>query len=370
VAISLLVITCSGTYIPIPAIKDRGITVGLKILDFGNLKPLQYINLFTCRNYPFNWRGYTLKIILSLLALPKLKIMKYLLVFSLSILVISGCYQSKTKTMDRKTKSFETKMDSGYAGVNGIKMYYEIHGEGEPLVLIHGGGSTIQTSFSRILPLFAQHYKVIAVELQAHGHTSDRDTPESFEQDADDVAALCKHLSINKACFLGFSNGGNTAMRIAMRHPELVNKLILISSFYKREGMMTGFFEGMNDATIDNMPELLKTYYLQINNDQKALMAMFTKDRDRMIGFKDWSDDELRSINAPTFLICGDHDVVTSEHTVMMSQLIPNAQLMILPGTHGSFIGEVCSVEKGSKIPEMTAGIIKEFLNKPGEEKK
>ena len=244
-------------------------------------------------------------------------------------------------------------------------MYYEIHGEGKALVLIHGGGSTIQTSFGEILPLLAQHYKVIAVELQAHGHTLDRDAPESFEQDADDVAALVKYLSIDKAHFLGFSNGGNTAMRIAMRHPELVNKLVLISAFYKREGMIPGFFEGMQNATLDHMPAALKTNYMQINNDEKGLLAMFTKDRDRMIQFKDWSDDELRSIKAPALLICGDRDVVTSEHTVKMSQIIPNAQLMILPGTHGSFIGEVCSAEEGSKMPGITVAAIEEFLNKP-----
>jgi len=285
----------------------------------------------------------------------------------LMLLIIAGCENSKTKTMETKTKSTPLKTGSitSSAPVNGINMYYEIHGAGEPLVLIHGGGSTLQTSFGRILPLLAQQFKVIAVELQAHGHTSDRDSPESFEQDADDVAALMKHLSINKAHFLGFSNGGNTAMRIAMRHSELVNKLVLISSFYKREGMMPGFFEGMEHATLNDMPELLKSNYLKINNDDKGLLNMFTKDRDRMVQFRDWSDDELRLIKAPTFLICGDHDVITPEHTVKMSQLIPNAQLMIVPGTHGSFIGEVCSVEEGSKIPEMTVSIINEFLHKP-----
>jgi pimeloyl-ACP methyl ester carboxylesterase len=285
----------------------------------------------------------------------------------LMLLIIAGCENSKTKTMETKTKStsLNTGSITGYALVNGINMYYEIHGAGEPLVLIHGGGSTIQTSFGRILPLLAQQFKVIAVELQAHGHTSDREAPESFEQDADDVAALMKHLSVNKAHFLGFSNGGNTAMRIAMRHSVLVNKLVLISSFYKREGLMPGFFEGMEHATLDDMPELLKSNYLKINNDGKGLLTMFTKDRNRMLQFRDWSDDELRSIKSPTLLICGDHDVMTPQHTVKMSQLIPNAQLMIQPGTHGSFIGEVCSVVEGSKIPEMTVVAIEEFLNKP-----
>ena len=164
---------------------------------------------------------------------------------------------------------------AGYAPVNGIKMYYEIHGAGKPLVLIHGGGSTIQTSFGTILPQLSEHYKVIAVELQAHGHTSDRDAPESFEQDADDVAALLKFLNIEKADIMGFSNGGNTSMKIAIRHPGMVNKLILVSSFYKRSGMVPGFFEGMKDVTLNSMPDYLKEAFLAINQDSAALQAMF-----------------------------------------------------------------------------------------------
>lgn len=282
----------------------------------------------------------------------------------LSLLFVVSCTNSKDTSMPVNSEAKQIQQDSGYAPVNGLKMYYEIHGEGTPLVLIHGGGSTIQTSFSKILPLLAQHYKVIAVELQAHGHTNDRDSAESFEQDADDVAGLLQYLKINKAHFLGFSNGGNTAMQIAIRHSDLVNKLVIISSFYKREGMMTGFFEGMQQASLENMPALLKTYYLQINNDQKGLQAMFNKDKERMLHFKDWKDEDLASIKSPSLIIAGDKDVVTAEHTVKMSQIIPNAQLMILPGTHGAFIGEVCATEEGSKMPETTVTIIKEFLDK------
>ena len=128
-----------------------------------------------------------------------------------------------------------TLIKSGYSDVNGIKMYYETHGnKGDILVLIHGGGSTIGTTFGKILPLLAGDYHVIAVELQAHGRTSDRNSPESFEQDADDVAGLLHNLQISKASFFGFSNGGNTAMQIAVRHPEIVNKLIIASAL-KRE---------------------------------------------------------------------------------------------------------------------------------------
>src|SRR5690242_17411113 len=145
-----------------------------------------------------------------------------------------------------------------YAAVNDLQMYYEIHGSGRPLVVIHGGGSTIETTYGRVLPEFAKHFQVIAVELQAHGHTLDIDRPLSFEQDADDVAALLKHLTIEKADIMGFSNGGTTALQIAIRHAELVNKLVLLSATFKRSGMQSGFFEGFQNASLEtSMPQPL-----------------------------------------------------------------------------------------------------------------
>ena len=253
---------------------------------------------------------------------------------------------------------------TGYADVNGIKMYYEIYGEGKPLVLIHGGGSTIQTTYGRVLPLFAKKYKVIAVELQAHGHTGDRNAPETFQQDADDVAALLKQLNIPKAYFIGFSNGGSTAMQIAIRHPEVVDKIVVASGAYQREGFIAGFFEGFLHATLETMPQPLRDAFLKINSDSTALQNMFEKDVARMVAFKDWSDDDLRSIKAPALIINADKDVVTNEHAVKMSRLIPNTELMILPGTHGAYLGEICTAVPGSKLPEMTVEAIEEFLEK------
>ena len=281
--------------------------------------------------------------------------------------IISGCVDTKSKHMtteENKNKLAQQDSISGYAPVNGLKMYYEIHGQGSPLVLIHGGGSTIQTSFSKTLPLLSQHHKVIAVELQAHGHTGDRDSAESFAQDAADVTALLAYLKINKADFLGFSNGGHTAMQIGISHPEIVNKLIIVSAFYKRDGTMKGFFGGLENANLGNMPAPLKKAYLKINNDTGGLQRMFEKDRARMLQFKDWRDEDLASIKAPVLIVAGDKDVVTTEHAVKMSQLIPNAQLMILPGNHGSFIGEVCASTEGSNIPGFTVAALEEFLNR------
>src|SRR5262245_6839298 len=117
-----------------------------------------------------------------------------------------------------------------YASVNGLRMYYEIHGvanDRTPLVLLHGGGSTIDTSFGNVLPALARTRRVIAFEQQGHGHTADVDRPFSFEQSAEDTAALLKSLKIERADFFGYSNGGNIALLMGIRHPEMVRKLVV-----------------------------------------------------------------------------------------------------------------------------------------------
>lgn len=281
----------------------------------------------------------------------------------LSAIFVSCKNRQANETDKTKAMTDSISFESGYAIVNGLKMYYELHGRrGNYLVLIHGGGSTIGTSFGRVLPMLANNHRVIAVELQAHGHTGDRDAPESFEQDADDVAALLHHLHIAKASFLGFSNGGNTAMQIAVRYPELVDKLILASTFYQREGLPPGFFDGMQRATLNDMPEVLRDAFLKINPDSGRLMTMFNKDRERMLHFKDWKDEMLQSISVPTLIIQGDQDVILPEHAVKMSKLIPNSRLMILPGEHGAYLGAAESPAASSDIIELTVAVINHFL--------
>lgn len=238
-------------------------------------------------------------------------------------------------------------MTSGYADVNGLELYYEIHGEGFPLVLIHGGGSTIGTTFGRILPELAKANKVIAVEMQAHGHTADIDRPLSFAQDADDIAALLKYLDIGKANIFGFSNGASTTLEIAIRHPQLVNKIIVASTFYKKAGAQPGFWEPMNSPSFDHMPQAYKDAFLAINNDEDALYTMFKRDVARMQSFTDMRDDDLKGITCPALIIAGDKDMLTPEHAVEMYRLMPNAQLVILPGGHGDYMGELFTLKPG-----------------------
>lgn len=248
-----------------------------------------------------------------------------------------------------------------YADINGLKMYYEIHGNGFPLVLIHGGGSTIETTFGRILPILSTRHKVIAVEMQAHGHTADIDRPLSFEQDADDIAALLKYLQIPKADIFGFSNGASTTLQLAIRHPKILNKIIVASTMYKRDGAFPGFFEMMKNAKFEEMPQPYKDAFLKINPDKAALYRMYERDVTRMQDFKDITEEQIKSIKAPTLIVAGNQDVVTPEHTVEMHRKIKNSQLVIVPGVHGAYIGELTTLNgKANEYPVVQ--VIENFL--------
>jgi len=246
--------------------------------------------------------------------------------------------------------------------VNGLSMYYEIYGKGFPLVLIHGGGSTIQSNFEKIIPYLAKKNMIIAMELQAHGRTTDRQTDTSFEQDADDVFQLLTNLKIKQANFLGFSNGATTTMQIAIRHPEIVHKMILASPLAKRDGVPNGFWDFMNTASLDNMPEKLKEYYLKVNPSLEGLKNMHDKDAKRVVNFKDLSDKQIQSIEAPTLIIIGDQDVILPEHALELHKQIQNSNLAIIPGQHGEYIGEITTINPKDENHIVSLPIIEKFL--------
>lgn len=253
---------------------------------------------------------------------------------------------------------------SGFVPLNGMNMYYEIHGTGRPLVLVHGGGSTLDTTFGRVIPFFAAGHQVIVPELQAHGHTPDRDTPLTFSQDADDVAGMLRFLGIDNADVLGFSNGGTTALQLAIRHPGMVGKLVVASAFSKRSGAQPFLWEFLHKATYADMPVQLKDAFLAIDPDESHLIRMHDRDLFRMQNFPDIPDEDLRGIRAETLILTGDRDVLTPEHAVELSRLIPDARLMILPGGHGEYLGEVTTLQDGRLSYVYAAGLIEDFLKK------
>ena len=287
------------------------------------------------------------------------------ILITLAALIILSCNNSDIKSMTAQTTTDDKiTQDStgGYASVNGLKMYYEIYGAGTPLVLIHGGGSTIHTTFGRVLHSFAKTHKVIAVEMQAHGHTADVDRPLSFEQDADDVAELLKQLNVDKADIFGFSNGASTTLQLAIRHPQLVNKIVVASTFYNRHGAQPWFWEMMAKPTFEGMPQPLKDAFLKINPDTTALHKMYERDVARMQSFPDISEILMKTITAPAFIIMGDADVVLPEHAVEMRRLLPHSRLAIIPGGHGDYIGEI-TTPQDTVLISATVSMINKFLS-------
>jgi len=270
--------------------------------------------------------------------------------------------RSRSMTEAHSMTQTSTPVRTGYANVNGLRMYYELHGtQGFPLVLVHGGGSTITTTFGRILPMLARTHRVIAVEMQAHGHTRDIDRPFTFTQDADDIATLLDTLHVAKADVFGFSNGGTTALQVGIRHPGKVRRLIIASSNYKRDGMVDGFWEMMEKGTFADMPQIFKDELRKIDPSDAAAHALFDRDSKRMLAFKDIPDQDIKSIQAPTLVFDGDRDVVRVEHAVALSRLLPHGRVCILPGEHGEYFGEI-SHPVNDRVTRGFVDLVDEFL--------
>ena len=271
--------------------------------------------------------------------------------------------------MSKASETSTTAVQTGYAPVNGLQMYYEIHGAGQPLVLLHGAFSAIGTSFGALVPGLAKSRQVIGFELQAHGHTADIDRPMSLEQMADDVAAAIRYLGLERADVFGYSMGAGVALHVVMRHPDVVRKLILASVTYELSGVHPGLMDGFGEMK----PEMMHgspwhTEYLQIAPRPEDFNILFAKKTEMDRGIKDVPAETIRAIKAPTLLVIGDSDLVRPEHAVEMFRLLgggvfgdmppglPSSQLAILPGT-----SHVTVVQR----TDLLLSIIPAFLDAP-----
>lgn len=254
-----------------------------------------------------------------------------------------------------------------YAEVNGLNVYYEIHGTGQPLVLLHGAYMTIG-AMGEVVPSLAKTRRVIAVELQGHGRTADVDRPLSYEQMAEDIAALLRHLEIEEADVSGYSMGGGVALQIAIRHPEVVRKLVAVSVYYNSDGIYPEVLEGIEHIT----PEAFagspwREEYDRVALNPEDFPTLVAKLKELDLTFVGWPPDDIQAIEASTLLIIGDSDVVRPEHAVEMFRLLgggvagdladlPNSQLAVLPGTT-----HVTLVDRADWLLSM----IGEFLDAP-----
>lgn len=232
----------------------------------------------------------------------------------------------------------------GYAPVNGLSMYYEIHGTGAPLVVLHGSFMTIEL-MGKLIPELARSRQVIAVEFQGHGHTADIDRPITYEHLADDTAVLLRYLGIANADVCGYSLGGGVALQVAIRHPELVRKLVIVSASHTSDGMypeVQAAIEHITPALFDGTP--WRAAYDRTAPDPEAFPALVTKLTQLDATPFVWPAEAVQAITAPTLIIIGDSDGTRPEHAVEMFRLrgggvfgdlagLPAAQLAVLPGT-------------------------------------
>jgi pimeloyl-ACP methyl ester carboxylesterase len=237
----------------------------------------------------------------------------------------------------------EDLVNSGYAAVNGLRMYYEVHGDpgaGRPLVLLHGGVTTIDLTFGDLLPELAAGRRVIATELQGHGRTADIERDIEPGLLAGDVAALLDHLGVDRADVLGFSLGGGVALQLAMDHPDRVGRLIAVSAGYASDGFHPEISDPAQHATSTRMPteedfRQMHEAYARLAPDPGHFGEFAAKVSRAANNRMNWTAGELSRISAPTLLVFGDHDFIRLEHAVQMHELIPGAQLAVLPGaTH------------------------------------
>jgi pimeloyl-ACP methyl ester carboxylesterase len=234
--------------------------------------------------------------------------------------------------------------ESGYADVNGLRLYYEVYGSGKPLVLIHGSYMNIPLNWLHIIPMLAKDRKVIVAEMQGHGRTRDTERELSYEGMADDVSGLLKHLKIDSADILGYSMGGGVAYQFAIRHPKQLRRLVILSGTYTHDGWWPDVEAMYATITADMFKgSPIQKQYDSLGNDP-AHFADFVK-KVISIDLKpyDWTK-EVKNIQAPIFIALGDADGVRYEHALELFRAkgggkmgdmagLPKSRLAILPGT-------------------------------------
>lgn len=274
-----------------------------------------------------------------------------LLSIAIVVMLMASCQsgpkegQNVSTTPKEKAGSQQLKpAESGYADVNGLKMYYEVYGQGKPIVLLHGSYMNIPLNWANIIPKLTKDRKVIVAEMQGHGRTKDIPREFSYEGMADDVSGLLKHLKIDSADVLGYSMGGGVAFQMAVRHPEQVRRLVVLSGTYTHDGWwpdVEAMFGTMNADMFKGSP--IQKQYDSLGNDPAKFPEYIKKVMSIDLKPYDWSK-EVKSIKAPIFMAIGDADGVRYEHALELFRAkgggkmgdihgLPQSRLAIIPGT-------------------------------------
>jgi pimeloyl-ACP methyl ester carboxylesterase len=261
---------------------------------------------------------------------------------------------------------------TGYAPINGLQMYYELRGAGEPLVLLHG--AYMHTgAMEPLLSELARTHQVIAADFQGHGRTADIDRPITYEHLADDIAALMDYLGVGQADVVGYSMGASTGLLLTLRHPEKVRKLVAASGQYRLDGMYPEVISMIAQIT----PEMFiqspfYDAYAAVAPDTSQFPQVVEKLKKLDADDFAWPEEEIAALSQPALLIYGDADVIRLDHAVALFRLLgggvpgdlmglPKAQLAILPGTthitvldHFPWLGSMVDEFLTAPLPEAT----------------
>ena len=243
-----------------------------------------------------------------------------LAMFALAAASVFAVAVQQPESSAKPTKPAEKK--TGYAPVNGLKMYYEITGAGKPAVYIHP-----MVGHCGLISGLTKNRQWIAMDLQGHGRTADIDRAITCEQHADDIAALLKHLEIEEADFFGDSFGGTIAVMTAVRHPGLVRRVVSYG------GSLAPYPDAGKDrpSPDSDCVKWQREEYQKVAPDPKQWPTLFDKATKSLFAWKGFSPDQLKAIKASVLIACGDHDLIPVEHCAEWSRMIPNAQLAVIP---------------------------------------
>ena len=227
---------------------------------------------------------------------------------------------------------------TGYIDVNGVHMYVEQYGEGEPLVLLHGGMLTIELNFASLIPTLATRHRVIGVEMQGHGRTADIDRPITPAGLASDVVGVLDTLGLESADLLGHSMGAAVALELAVSHPRRVRRLVAAGASVRPDGLHEDLTDPAKTATSTRLPTAqdfadFKEAYTRLSPHPEHFDEFMATLSATNADLQGWSDEQLAGIAAPTLLVIGDRDFTTVEHGALMLRLIPGSQLAVLPDT-------------------------------------
>ncbi|MBE0653669.1 MAG: alpha/beta hydrolase [Bacteroidales bacterium] len=282
--------------------------------------------------------------------------MKYTIVFLFAMILVSCNTQKETAIQYGSNPAA-----GNYADINGIRIYYEIYGEGEPLLLLHGNGGSI-SSFMYQIPELSKHVKVIAVDSRAQGRSTDSDQEITYALMASDMSELIDKLGLGKVNVVGWSDGGNIGLELAFAHPEKVMKVVALGANYTNENWMAppdSVVMDADDPLIMRASEMMKRVINEMGTlslDTARLPVIQKKLEDLMMNYPNFTPEQLRTINVPFLIVAGDHDLINLDLTIALYNSLPKAELFIVP--HASHLVAI-------ENPDLINSEIIRFLKTP-----